>query len=316
MASGAFAVPTLHALVEAGHDIATVVSQPARESGRGRTVTRTPAAQAAVSMGIPILEVENVNAPEFINTIRNFCATIGIVIAFGQKIGPELRTALPLGILNLHASLLPKYRGAAPINWAIMRGETPTGCTVFRIVDRMDAGPVFAMDETTIGEEETAGELYDRLARLGIQTVLSALDCFKADPSFEGTPQDDSLATKAPKLQKSDGVISFDVDAQRFVNHVRGVTPWPGAQASFVADGARAEPVVLTRVRIEKAPQFPQANEIEMGIVDLSGRVRVADGFVQIVEIKPAGGRAMSWGDFANGRRLVSAGRFVTPTGR
>jgi len=311
MASGAFAVPTLHALIESGHEIPMVVSQPARESGRGRTITRTPAAQAAASIGLPVLEIENVNTPGFLDGIRALHAEIGIVIAFGQKIGPELRATLPLGFLNLHASLLPKYRGAAPINWAIIRGELTTGCTVFRIVDRMDAGPVFAMNETPINNDETAGELHDRLAVLGIQAVRSALDHLQADPTFAGTPQNDPLATKAPKLQKSDGVISFDVPARRFVDHVRGVTPWPGAHALFMAQASKPEPVVFTRVGLAETHASSITTSADVGVVDSSGLLRVGDGSIQVIEIKPAGGRAMNWIDFANGRRLHSPARFM-----
>ena len=157
LASGAFARPTLRWLAESDHDVPLVITQPARGSGRGRKLTRTPIRAMADDLGLETLEAEDVNSPETVARLRTVDAQLGVVIAFGQKLGPEVLGALPNGCVNLHASLLPKYRGAAPINWAIINGEERSGCSVFRIVERMDAGPILTPRRTYIQPEDTAG---------------------------------------------------------------------------------------------------------------------------------------------------------------
>lgn len=191
LGSGAFAEPTLRWLAQSGHDIPLVITQPARGSGRGRRTARTPVAAVAQELGLQVASVEDVNAPEFVAGLRELDARVGLVIAFGQKLGPDLLSAVRGGCINLHASLLPKYRGAAPINWAIVRGEDRSGCTVFRIASRMDAGPILVSRWTAIGAEETAGELHDRLAGVGVDAVQAALAMFEEDAIPDGEPQDE-----------------------------------------------------------------------------------------------------------------------------
>lgn len=313
LASGAFAQPSLRWLALSGHEVPLVITQPARASGRGQRVTRTPVQALADELGLTVLPVEDINAPEVIENIRSLDCRLGLVIAFGQKIGRELIESFSGGFVNLHASLLPKYRGAAPINWAIVHGERRTGCTVFRIVERMDAGPILAMDETEIGEFEVAGELHDRLAELGVRTVQAALTQFESGRIPGGLPQDESQKSIAPKLKKSDGHVRFDLPARRVVNHIHGMTPWPGATARFVANDGRWEDVAFIRARgaAEGGPGST-ASEAVPGTLDGNLHVVTASESMEILEIKPSSGRVMSWADYVNGRRVARGDRFVS----
>lgn len=319
-------MPTLRWLVRAGHDVALVVSQPARGSGRGRKLTPTPAAQAAAELGLSRLEVENVNDPEVVARLWTCEARVGLVIAFGQKLGDGVMRAFPCGCVNLHASLLPKLRGAAPIQWAIARGEVETGVTVFRIVERMDAGPIFAARATPIGADENAGELHDRLAELGVQAVEETLALLEAE-NPPGVAQVEAGVSVARKLVKADGFVHFDRPVSAIVRHVRAMTPWPGATAKFEAQDGRWENVSLIRVRGAEAragekqtplnPPLVGGEEvptrIEPGTLDEGLLVAAADGSIEIVELKPSSGRAMAWSDYLNGRRVASGDRLTIP---
>ncbi len=302
LASGEFAVPTLQWLVQSSHDVAMVYTQPARAAGRGRKKAATPVGLSALSLGLAVHEVEDVNAPDVLAEIRSFDAELGLAIAFGQKLGPQLLSSLPQGCLNLHASLLPRYRGAAPINWAMARGEERTGCTVFRMNDRMDAGPVLTSCWTTIKPEETAGELHDRLACLGVDAVTNALTLIQSsDAAAAGKPQNDAQATKAPKLKKADGKIQFDRSTVSVVRHINSMTPWPGASTHFQSKDGRWEKVQIVRARraeIAVGPTDPA------GTINAAMHVATADAFVEILEIKPSSGRIMAWQDYVNGRRV------------
>lgn len=316
LGSGEFAKPTLQWLSQSGHEIPLVVTQPARGSGRGRRLTRTPVHAFAEELGYAVLAVEDINSPDVVRQLKSLDPHIGLVIAFGQKIGGELLSALAGGFINLHASLLPKYRGAAPINWAIARGESQTGCTVFRIVERMDAGPILWQDATTIGEMETAGELHDRLATLGVRTVQSALGQFAGGQVPPGCDQDHAARSIAPKLKKTDGLVHFDRPAEAVVRHIHGMTPWPGAAARFQASDGRWEDVILVRAQAVAASSRngPPISVREPGVVIESLCVATKDGTVQLLEVKPSSGRLMSWTDYVNGRRVAPGDRFLTPS--
>jgi methionyl-tRNA formyltransferase len=309
--SGHFALPTLRWLIESPHDPVMVVTQPARASGRGRRTTRTPVQALAEDSGLPVIACEDVNDPTFVEQIARLEARLGLVIAFGQKIGEASRSALSAGCVNLHASLLPKYRGAAPINWAIVRGEEKSGVTVFKLVDRMDAGPILLCRWTYIKPEETAGELHDRLAGIGVDAVQATFELFESGDPPPGEPQDDALATPARKLTKNDGFIDFDQPAERVAGHINGMTPWPGASARFAADDGRFESVAITRAR--KA-ESGEAEDLEPGEIDERRYVATASGFLEILEIKPSSGRLMTWAEYVNGRHVVPGDMFVSPT--
>ena len=308
--SGHFALPTLRWLIESEHELVTVVTQPARASGRGRRTTRTPVQALAEDAGIPVIACENVNDSSFIAQIAALDARLGLVIAFGQKIGEASRATMSEGCVNLHASLLPKYRGAAPINWAVVGGEEKSGVTVFKLVEKMDAGPILIDRWTYIKPEETAGELHDRLAAMGVDAVQATFELFEQGASPPGEPQDDSLATPARKLSKADSPVDFDQPAECVAAHINGMTPWPGASARFAAGDGRFESVAIVRAR--KA-EGGDGVEREPGEVDERRFIATASGFLEILEIKPSSGRQMTWAEYVNGRHVVVGDMFVSP---
>lgn len=308
--SGAFALPTLQWLAQSEHEVPLVVTQPARPSGRGRKTTPTAVRALADELGLDSLEVKDVNDADLLARIRSLDARLGLVVAFGQKIGPELLGATPGGFINLHASLLPKYRGAAPINWAVVNGEERTGCTVFRVTERMDAGPILTSRWTAIKPEETAGELHDRLAGIGVDAVQAALELFAGGALPDGAPQSEEEATRAPKLKKSDGFVRFDRPAVAVVNQIAGMTPWPGAAARYESSEGRWEKVNITRAR---RAEDPLTQTIPPGTIDERRHVAVLDGFIEILEIQPSSGRIMTWGDYVNGRHVTPGDLLVTP---
>ncbi|MCH9000988.1 MAG: methionyl-tRNA formyltransferase [Planctomycetes bacterium] len=309
LGSGRFAMPTLRWLAESDHTVALVVTQPARPSGRGRRIVRTPVQALADDLGLETIAIQDVNEPEFVRGLLARDARIGLAIDFGQKIGPALLDGWPGGCLNLHASLLPKYRGAAPINWAIVHGEERSGCTVFRMVEKMDAGPILTSRWTEIKPEETADELHARLAGIGVDAVQATFALFAGGDIPAGTPQNEAEATKAPKLQKKDGFIDFDLPVARVANHICGMTAWPGARARFRSDDDRFEAVTLIRARPAETPAKP---DIPPGTINANRYVATRDGFLEILEIKPSSGRVMGWQDYVNGRHVAEGDMFVS----
>jgi methionyl-tRNA formyltransferase len=311
LASGAFALPTLRWLTQSEHDVALVVTQPARESGRGRRITPPPVRQLADELRLRTIDGENVNTDTIVEQIAARGAALGVVIAFGQRLGPQVLGAFPFGCVNLHASLLPKFRGAAPINWAVMQGEERTGCTVFRLVERMDAGPILTTRWTYIKTDETAGELHDRLAGIGVDCMRAALDLFADGTVPDGTPQDEAAVSYAPKLCKADGHVRFDRPTIHVARHILGVTPWPGAAVRFQAADGRWENVALIRARSAEASSVPG---VPPGTIDERRYVATQDGFLEILEIKPSSGRLMAWADYVNGRHVAAGDRLITPS--
>lgn len=310
LGSGEFAVPTLQWLASSENEVPLVITQPARPRGRGRRETPTPVATFGRQAGLDVLETADVNEAAVVRRVQAVDPRLGLVIAFGQKLKAGLLAGIPGGFVNLHASLLPKYRGAAPINWAIMWGELSTGCSVFRIVEQMDAGPILAQRETPIRPDETAGELHDRLAGLGVEAVRAALALFRDDVVPLGDPQEDALATRAPKLRKTDGFVRFDRLMRDVVNQVHGVTPWPGASAIYRNRSLVEEPVLLTRMR---ACATPGAPKMAPGTIDERLMVATSDGFVEVLELRPSSGRTMIWRDFVNGRHVQAGDILRTP---
>ncbi len=308
--SGSFAVPTLRNLQQ-NHDIAAVITQPDRPSGRGRKLTPTPVKERALELGLEVITVEQVNDESMVRRLLDFGTDVGVVLAFGQKIGPPIRDGIPGGCINAHASLLPKYRGAAPFQWTILNGEEKAGVTVFKLVQRMDAGPILTTRWTSPKPEETADELHDRLAGIAVDAITGALELYSADPNPPGEPQDDSAATQAPKLKKEDGFIDFARPAAELAHFVCGMWDWPGARCRFSSsDGTRNEDVVLARARLAEG----RAEAIPPGQLDSRLLLATGDGMLELLEIKPAGGKLMTWPDFANGRHVKAGDRFTSLT--
>ncbi len=307
--AGAFGVETLDALIHAGIEIPLVITQPDRKSGRGRRLTPAPINIAATERNLHVLTAPDINSPEMIEQAAACAADVGVVIDFGQKVRLTFRDVFRGGCVNLHASLLPCFRGAAPYQWALIRGATDTGVTVFRLVDRMDAGNILTRIETPIGKTETAGELHNRLAKLGPRAVLDALKLFEGGNTPDGQPQDDRKATTAPKLEKADGLLVFAAPADAIVRRILGLWPWPGGRCRYVAaDGSRDETVTLARARVVQTRPTPAPS----GTLGPNLQVAAPDGAFEILEIKPQSGRLMPWPAFVNGRHVRPGDRLLS----
>jgi methionyl-tRNA formyltransferase len=301
--SGVFGLPTLHRLVEA-HDVVLVVTQPDRPAGRKQRLTPTPIAQFAADRGIPTIKPQSPNEPAVIEEIRGRGAEAFIVIAYAHKLGADL-----IGdtfAINLHASLLPKYRGAAPINWAMINGERQTGLSIITLAQTMDAGSILAQRITEIDPMETAGELHDRLAEMGPDLVLETLHRHRAG-TLDPQPQDDSAATRAPRLSKADGTVSFDQPAEAVRCRVHGLTPWPGC--TVMLDDA---PLRLLRVE-EAAPGMGPDQSVETpGAILDDLTVACNPGAVRLLSVQPPGGKSMTFQAYCNGHQ-VSPGAMMRP---
>ncbi len=308
LGSGEFGVPCLDALKASGHNPCLLVTQPANPAGRGRRPQPTPVAQWAAEHDVPFVETENVNAPEVVQRIAACRPDVIVVIAFGQKIGKEVIALPPKGAINVHASLLPKYRGAAPINRAIICGETHTGVSIITLADKIDAGDILAQTGTEIGPQETAGELHDRLAQLAALLLLETLGALEAGTATY-TRQNDAEATFAPKLRKSDGFLDFREPAEVLARKIRGLTPWPGAAACFTSTQTQKS----TRVVLVSAEVLPGsgATQLPPGTFDQERTIVCGAGRLNLQKIKPAGSGLMSFHAFVNGWHVQSGDRLT-----
>jgi methionyl-tRNA formyltransferase len=311
--SSDFSTPTFESLAHDGHEIVAAVTQPDRPRGRGKQPSPTPVKQLAQELGVPALTPEDVNASPVVAHLRSLKADMGYVAAFGQKIGAELLNAYPAGMINLHPSLLPALRGAAPIQWSILNGDEETGVTVFRLVEKMDAGPILVQRRTLIAPDETADELHDRLARIGCDALRAAIQLLEADPKTPGAPQDPSQATKARKLAKTDGWVAFDQPVRQVSRRIRGLWSWPGAACRFVSgDRSRDEIVILARAVPYEGTPRPAASPEDNGRITEAMSIQCQDAELALLEIKPANGRLMEWRDFVNGRHVQPGDQFLS----
>lgn len=304
--SGEFALPSLHACCQSGHEILAVITQPARRAGRGGTLRPTPVALAGGELDLPVIECADINAADMVARLKEMRADAMIVVDFGQMIRLDARQSARLDVFNLHASLLPELRGAAPVNWAIMRGYRTTGVTTFSLVDKMDAGDIYLQLSTDIDPHETAQELKTRLAKLGSHAVVKTLEMLGADPPTVRVPQNHSKATRARALQKSDGIIDWSLSACDICRQIHGTWPWPGAKATLLHKDRRID---VTLARCDVPEGVCDGSEGELG-ENLS--VCTGSGRLMILELKPAGKRLMKWKDFVNGYRITPGDAFVT----
>ena len=305
--SGSFATPSLQAIYETHHDVVGVVTPPPRRAGRGGKVRATDVAQLARKIGLDVLETGNINADDSVNVIAATRPDVICVAEFGQMISARVRELASIDTFNLHGSLLPELRGAAPVNWAIIRGYKQTGVTTISLVDRMDAGLIYLRNTLDIAPDETAGQLRVRLAKIGAETVCETLGLLEGGRT-EGERQDESAATFAPRLRKSDGIIDWRADAQMICNLVRGTNPWPGGHAVFGRQGGRMFPVIIASVSVAGGAATEPLGHLDADLVASTGFGRLS-----ITELKPAGKRLMSWQDFVNGYRVTRGDIFVDP---
>ena len=304
MGTPEFAVPSLKLLVEEGYTPIAVVTGPDRERGRGQQVTPTPVKETAQDLGIErILQPESVRDEAFAEEVAALEPDV-IAVAAYKILPPAVFTPAEKGAFNLHSSLLPRYRGAAPIHRAVMNGETQTGVTTFFLEESVDTGDIILKRTTPIGPNETAGKVHDRLKEIGAEAVVETVRQIEAG-TVEATPQDDSAATPAPKLSSEDGEVPWEADAQAVHNHIRGLSPWPGAWS--LHEGTRLK---LYRSRLpEDAAALPSGNapgtviDAEAGA---GGRLVVAcgTGAVELVEVQQPGKTVLPAADFLNGYPL------------
>jgi len=308
LGSGEFGIPCLDAVRASGHELPLVVTQPTHPAGRGRRPHPTPVSHWAETHAVPLIETENVNSPEVVRRIADCRPDVILAIAFGQKVGREVMQMPPKGAINVHASLLPKYRGAAPINWAIIRGENETGVSVIKLADRMDAGDILAQRATPIGVHETAGELHDRLAQMSAPLLLETLEGLETGTATYAK-QDEFLASRAPKLKKSDGFLDFSEPAYVLADKTRGFWPWPGASTLYVsAETGKTTRVTLALAEVLWEPASPSSVP---GTFDEDLNVVCGDGKLAIRKIKPAGSGLMRFKAFINGWHVRPADRLV-----
>lgn len=280
-----------------------VVTQPDRPAHRGQRVTAPPVKQAAIAAGLPVLQPARLRDREWPARLGALGADVAVVVAFGQILPAAVLDAPARGSINVHASLLPRYRGAAPIQWAIIRGETTTGITTFQMDPGLDTGPVLLSASTEIGADETAGELAGRLATLGARVLLETLA--RLD-SLIPMPQRHEDATLAPRLRKTDGFVDWARPASEVVNLVRGCNPWPGATTS--APGGH---LVIWRARALGGT--PGSGPGRVVTTAAGPAIAAADGIVLPLEVQPENRRPMTWDAYLRGARLDAAARFTTP---
>ncbi len=292
--TGTFAVPSLQALAETGQ-LVLVITQPDRPAGRGLKPTPPPVKEAARRLGLPLIQPRSINSPEVLEQLRELELDLLVVAAYGQLLKRDVLNLPKLGCVNVHASLLPNYRGAAPVAWAILNGERVTGVTTFLMDEGMDTGPILLQREVEIGPDETRGELEARLAQVGaelIEETVAGLASGMIDPKPQ--PKEGTLA---PRLKKEQGRIDWGWPAERVHNWVRGMHPWPGAFTTF-----RGRHLKLHRSRLVASPcqTLPPGT-----ILPDQGALQVAcgQGAVELVEVQPEGKRRMSGRDFLNGYR-------------
>jgi len=304
MGSPDFAVPCLEELLKSPHDLAAVVTQPDRPKGRGKKLTPTPVKEIALKKGIPILQPEKVNSPEFIKLIKEAKPDLIVVVAFGQILKPELLDIPFFGCINVHASLLPQYRGAAPIHWAIINGEKETGVTTMFLDPGMDTGDMILKETVAIGPDDNVGLLHDRLASAGARVLRETIGLLEAGQIIR-IPQKQEEATYAPPLKREHEMIHWDKNAKEIHDQVRGMNPWPGAYT--ILNGTRLK-IWETCLHEDQGRGVPgQVLEVgrNHGIL-----VRCQSGSLWLTEVQPQGSRRMAGDAFARGYRVEKGGRF------
>ena len=300
-----FAVPTLRRLAESDHQILAVVANPDRPRGRGRKPDSPPVKKAALELGLEVWQPESLEDPGFETRLASCRPDLFAVVAFSLL--PRRLLKIPrLGSVNLHPSLLPAYRGAAPIVWAVINGETETGITTFQLSPRMDAGDILLQRKVSIDPDETAGELEARLSRLGADLMLETLDRMERG-DLRPRPQDSSQATRAPKLSREDGRIDWDRPAEMIRNQVRGMNPVPGAFTEWSGGLLKIHRAQVQEVASRERPGTVLAADPKRGLV-----VATRDKALLLTEVQPAGKRPMDGAAFVRGHQIEPGIRFGT----
>jgi methionyl-tRNA formyltransferase len=306
-----FAVPSLRLLLAQSEiEVAAVITQPDRPKGRGQEISQSPVKQVALAAGVPVHQPAKIRAPEFQPVLEALAPDAIVIIAYGQIIPARLLTIPKLGWINLHASLLPKYRGAAPINWAIVNGETVTGITSMRIDAGMDTGDRLLQQEISIGAKETAPELAARMSEAGSPLMLETLLGLQSG-AIHPRPQDHQQASMAPMLKKEDGRIDWNLSSDQIFNRMRGFTPWPGATTTFRGQSCQVwgEPFPA----VQTIPSGHQPGSLLVDQSDVYQNWLVLCGnttILRLAAVKLEGRKQITAAEFANGARLTSGDSF------
>jgi len=316
MGTGTFAQPTFESLLARPGLVAALITQPDRATGAQRSSTRMAGPgmkELAIAAGIPVHQPESINHADGVALLRALSPDLLVVAAYGQILSREVLAVPRLGGINVHASLLPKYRGAAPVAWAIYHGETRTGVTIIRMSVGLDAGDILAQECLDILPDETAGELETRLAPLGARLAMDVADRLQLGPVI-GSPQDKSLVTKAPKLKKEDGLLNWSNSAEQVCRQIRAMQPWPTAYSYLHHVGKPPIRIMVSRAAVVSDEHAGADHPLHGTVVVQSpSRLIVAAPrceYVQIVELQPAGKRRMSAEEFIRGRGVVTGDRF------
>ncbi|RUA00409.1 MAG: methionyl-tRNA formyltransferase [Deltaproteobacteria bacterium] len=292
-----FAVPSLDALHQSDHFITRIITQPDRPRGRGRRIMVSPVKQRALELGYDISQPASARGDDYLNLCIDSSPDLLVVVAYGNILPEPVITCSPLGAINLHASLLPKYRGAAPIQWPIINGDRETGVTTMRLDTGIDTGDILLCTRTPIQPNDTAATLHDRLAGMGAELLVRTLNRLAAG-EIEATPQDNRQATYAPLLNKKDGQIDWHQSASAIERRVRGMTPWPG---TYTFQGSRRLKILRAAV-IDATPNAPPGTVVK-GFAD-ELRVATGDGILTIVELQGASGKRLSIADYLRGHPI------------
>jgi methionyl-tRNA formyltransferase len=316
MGTGPFAVPSLEAMLAAetrakGHEVLALVTQPARAARGNRPAPPSPMRVVAESHGVPILDPESINTPESQQLLRDLKPDLFIVADYGQILSNASLDVARLGGINLHGSLLPKYRGAAPINWAIYKGDPTTGVTVIQMSSKVDAGACLAQASLAIDPEENAVELEHRLSKLGAPLVVEIVDRL-AVGAVQPLVQDPALATPARRLRKTDGEVDWTRTAQEIKNQIRGLEPWPRTATHWLRAAGEPLRVILTRVDVRDVASLDASNEPGTVVEVAKDEFVIAAGSGSLVvrELQPAGKRAMPAGEFLRGYQVKVGEKF------
>lgn len=298
MGTPEFAVPSLRALVEAGYEVAGVFTQPDRPAGRGKKLSACPVKQYAQENGLKVFQFERLRRPEGVEALRALEPDMVVTAAFGQILSQALLDIPRLGTVNVHASLLPGHRGAAPVNWCIIAGESVSGVTTMLTDAGLDTGDILLKRSTPVGEEETAGELTGRLAQLGAQLLIETIRGIEAG-SITPVKQDEARASYEPMLKKETGRINFELPAQEIVNLVRGVNPWPGAWTGFMGGQLK-----IWRARAVEAPRSGLPGEVLLANAKSGLVVACGQGALEVIEMQAPNARRMTARAYLAGKQI------------
>ena len=308
MGTPQFAVPSLRTLLNSSHEVVGVVTQPDRPKGRGKVIVPPPVKELALQQNVPVIQPEKMKAPEFISHLEEWHPDVIVVTAFGRILPTSILTLPPQGCINVHGSLLPAYRGAAPIQWAIINGETQTGITTMYMDEGMDTGDILLQEKVNIHGEETAGELAIRMAEVGGKLLVPTLEQLESG-SLTRIPQDDSQASLAPILTKNDGCVDWTMSAKQIVNRVKGLSPWPGTFSYL-----KGKRMMFWQVR--EMESFSETSTGQPGtIISVGGTevvVKTGKGLVGIMEWQPENKKRMTVEQYLSGNSLTPGAMFQT----